>query len=192
MSSMTGSPRSLAEATALEPLRAKSGWIVALGAVYVIAGIIALGSVVTATVVSVFVVGIMMVIAGAAEIVNAFQIKTWGRFLLWLLLGALYVVAGFLTFENPLLAAAILTLFLGVALIVSGVMRIILAFSMQAAMPWVLVLVSGIITLLLGLIIVAHWPVASLYVLGIFLGVDLIIAGAGWIGIGLGLKRVTA
>jgi uncharacterized membrane protein HdeD (DUF308 family) len=192
MSSMTGSPRSLAEATALEPLRAKSGWIVALGVVYVIAGIIALGSVVTATVVSVFVVGIMMVIAGAAEIVNAFQIKTWGRFLFWLLLGALYVVAGFLTFENPLLAAAILTLFLGVALIVSGVMRIILAFSMQAAMPWVLVLVSGIITLLLGLIIVAHWPVASLYVLGIFLGVDLIIAGAGWIGIGLGLKRVAA
>ena len=71
-------------------------------------------------------------------------------------------------------------------------MRIVLAFSMQAAMPWVLVLVSGIITLLIGVIIVAHWPVASLYVLGIFLGVDLIIAGAGWIGLGLGLKRVTA
>jgi len=132
----------------------------------------------------------MMVIAGVAEIVNAFQIKTWGRFLFWLLLGALYVVAGFLTFENPYLAAAILTLFLGVALIVSGVTRIILAFGMQAAMPWVLVLVSGVITLLLGLIIVAHWPVASLYVLGIFLGVDLVLAGASWIGIGLGLRRL--
>ena len=190
MSSMTGSPRSLAEITGLEPLRAKSGWIVALGVVYIIAGLIALSSVVMATVVSVFVVGIMMIIAGAAEIVNAFQIKTWGKFLLWLLLGALYVVAGFLTFENPYLAAAILTLFLGVALIVSGVTRIILAFSMQAAMPWVLVLLSGIITLLLGLIIVAHWPVASLYVLGIFLGVDLVLAGASWVGIGLGLRRL--
>src|SRR5579863_6762885 len=163
MSSMTGSPRSLVAET-LEPLRAKSGWIVALGVVYVIAGIIALGSVVTATKVSVFVVGIMMVIAGVAEIVNAFQIKTWGKFLLWL--------------------------FLGAALIVSGVTRIILAFGMQAAMPWVLVLVSGVITLLLGLIIVAHWPVASLYVLGIFLGVDLVLAGASWIGIGLGLRRL--
>ena len=66
-------------------------------------------------------------------------------------------------------------------------MRIILAFSMQAAMPWVLVLVSGVITLLLGLVIVAHWPVASLYVLEISLGVDLILAGAGWLAIGLGL-----
>jgi uncharacterized membrane protein HdeD (DUF308 family) len=190
MSTVTGSPRSLAEVAALEPLRAKSGWIVALGVVYIIAGFIALSSIVMATVVSVFVVGIMMVIAGVAEIVNAFQIKTWGRFLLWLLLGALYVVAGFLTFENPLLAAAILTLFLGVALIVSGAMRIILAFSMQAAMPWVLVLLSGVITLLIGFVIVAHWPVASLYVLGIFLGVDLVLAGASWLAIGLGLKRV--
>jgi uncharacterized membrane protein HdeD (DUF308 family) len=151
-----------------------------------------LSSVVTATKVSVFVVGIMMVIAGVAEVFNAFQIRTWGRFLLWLLLGALYIVAGVLTFENPELAAAILTLFLGVALIVSGVMRIILAFSMLAAMPWGLVLLSGIITLLLGLIIVAHWPTASLYVLGIFLGVDLIIAGAGWVAIGLGLRQVVS
>jgi uncharacterized membrane protein HdeD (DUF308 family) len=188
MSSMTGSPRSFEDASGLEPLRAKSGWIIALGVVYIIAGIIALGSVVLATVASVFVVGIMMVIAGVAEVVSAFQIKTWGRFLLWLLLGALYIAAGFITFENPLLAAAILTLFLGIALIASGIMRIVLAFSMQAVMPWIWVLLSGIITLLLGIVIVAHWPVSSLYILGIFLGVDLVLAGASWIGIGLGLK----
>jgi uncharacterized membrane protein HdeD (DUF308 family) len=189
MSSMTSSPRSLDNAAGLEPLRAKSGWIIALGVVYIIAGIIALGSVVLATVATVFVVGIMMVIAGVAEVINAFQIKTWGRFLLWLLLGALYIVAGFITFENPLLAAAILTLFLGIALIASGIMRIVLAFSMQAVMPWIWVLLSGVITLLLGLVIVAHWPVSSLYILGLFLGIDLVLAGASWIGIGLGLKR---
>jgi len=180
---------SLAETTGLAPLRAKSGWIVALGVVYVIAGFIALGSVVFATVVSVFVVGVMMLIAGVAEVINAFQIKTWGKFLLWLLLGALYIVAGFVTFENPLLAAAVLTLLLGFALLASGVMRIVLAFSMKEEMPWIWVAVSGLITLLLGLVILAHWPVSSLYILGIFLGVDLIMAGVGWIGIGLGLKR---
>src|SRR5215467_16100990 len=104
----------------LEPLRAKWGWILALGVIYVIAGFIALGSVVTATVASVFVVGIMMLVAGVAEVINAFQIKTWGRFLVWLLLGALYIVAGFAAFANPLLAAVFLTLLLAFALIVSG------------------------------------------------------------------------
>lgn len=173
----------------LAPLRAKSGWIVALGVVYVIVGFIALGSVALATVASVLVVGAMMIVAGVAEVWNAFQIKSWGKFLLWGLLGLLYIAAGFITFENPLLAAALLTLMLGVLLVASGIVRIILAFSMKRETPWLLVLLSAVITLLLGLLILAHWPVSSLYILGIFLGIDLIMAGVGWIGLGLGLRR---
>jgi uncharacterized membrane protein HdeD (DUF308 family) len=173
------------------PLRAKWGWILALGIVYLITGIIALGSVVMATAASVFVVGIMMVIAGVAEVINAFQIKTWGSFLLWILLGALYIIAGFVTFQNPLLAAVILTLILGVTLVASGIMRIILAFNMREGSAWVWVVISGLVTLLLGGVILAHWPVSSLYVLGIFLGVDLVIAGVSWIAISLGLKSAT-
>jgi uncharacterized membrane protein HdeD (DUF308 family) len=174
-----------------KPLHAKWGWIVALGVVYVVAGIIALGSVLMATVVSVLVVGIMMIVAGVAEIINAFQVKGWGKFLLWVVLGVLYVIGGFFAFENPLLAAAFLTLALGVSLVVSGIMRIILAFGLRQTAPWVWILLSGIITLLLGAIILAHWPVSSLYILGLFLGIDLVIAGAGWIGLGLGLRAQT-
>jgi len=189
MTSTTEPTQPFPSSSALEPLRAKRGWIIALGIVYLIAGLVALGSIVLATIVSVFVVGIMMLIAGVAEVFHAFQIKTWGRFLFWLLLGALYIIAGFLTFENPLLAAALLTLLLGVSLIVSGIMRIVLAFSMKEGMPWIWVVVSGAITLLLGLIILAHWPVSSLYILGLFLGIDLIFAGAGWLAVGFGLGR---
>lgn len=187
MSVISDSP--LGPRPGLAPLQAKSGWIVTLGVVYVIAGIIALTSVVFATVVTVFVVGIMMLIAGIAEVINSFQIKTWGKFLLWLLLGVLYIVAGFLTFENPLLAAALLTLLLGVSLIASGIMRVVLGFSMQHGMPWVAVALSGVITFLFGLIILIHWPVSSLYILGLFLAIDLIVAGVSWIVLGLGLRR---
>jgi uncharacterized membrane protein HdeD (DUF308 family) len=86
--SRTMATPSFEPASTLEPLRSKWGWIVALGIVYMVAGLIALGSVVTATIASVFVVGIMMLIAGVAEVINAFQVKTWGRFLLWLLFSA--------------------------------------------------------------------------------------------------------
>ena len=171
------------------PLRAKSGWIIALGVVYLIAGFIALGSVAMATVASVLIVGVMMIVAGVAEVFSAFQIKSWGKFLLWALLGVLYIVAGFVTFQNPLLAAVLLTLILGASLVVSGIMRIVLAFSMKRETPWIWVALSGVITLLLGLLILARWPVSSLYILGLFLGIDLIIAGAGWIGLGFGLRR---
>jgi len=171
------------------PLRAKWSWIVALGVVYMLAGLVALGSVVMATVASVLVVGVMMIIAGVAEVISAFQIKSWGKFLLWVLLGVLYIVGGFVAFENPLLAAALLTLILGASLVASGIMRIFLAFSMKRESPWIWVLLSGLITLLLGLLILARWPVSSLYILGVFLGIDLVMAGAAWIGLGFGLRR---
>ena len=181
--------RNLQAGSDTAPLRAKSGWIIALGVVYLLAGFIALGSVAMATVASVLVVGVMMIIAGVAEVFSAFQIKSWGKFLLWVLLGLLYIIAGFVTFENPLLAAALLTLILGASLVASGIMRIILAFSMKQEMPWIWVLLSGVITLLLGMLILAHWPVSSLYILGVFLGIDLIMAGTAWIRLGFGLRR---
>jgi len=172
----------------IEPLRAKSGWILALGIVYLIAGLVALSSVAMATVVSVFLVGIMMLVAGIAEVFNALQVKSWGKFILWLLLGGLYILAGVLTFENPLFAAKLLTLFLGASLIASGITKIVLGFNMKAGMSWGVVVLSGVITLLVGLVIVAQWPWGSLYILGIFLAVDLIFTGAGWLSVGLGLR----
>jgi uncharacterized membrane protein HdeD (DUF308 family) len=59
----------------------------------------------------------------------------------------------------------------------------------EAGKPWGWVVASGIITLLLGLIIVAKWPVSSVYTLGIFLGIDLIFIGSGWLTIGLALRK---
>ena len=142
-----------------------------------------------AVLLSVLVVGIMMMIAGVAEVINAFQVKTWGRFFFWLILGILYIVAGFVAWDNPLLTAVWLTLFLGAALVASGIVRIFLGFNMQHGSPWMWVVVSGLITLVLGLIILAHWPVSAVYTLGIFLGVDLVFAGASWIGLGMALRN---
>jgi uncharacterized membrane protein HdeD (DUF308 family) len=181
-------PQSLADG--IRALRSKWGWIVGFGVFSVIAGFIALGSgVMLATATAVLIIGFMMLMAGVVEIVAAFNAKDWGHRILWLLLGALYVFAGFVCIQNPFQAATLLTLMLGIALIVVGLLRIFLATRMKQGTPWGWVVVSGIISFLLGLMIVAKWPISSAYVLGIFLGVDLIFMGTGWITIGLALKR---
>ena len=170
-------------------IRSKWGWFVALGILMIVAGFIALMSVFLATIVSVLIVGWMMILSGIMEIIHGFQMKRWGRFFLWILIGALYVVGGAFAILNPLLASAALTLLLGMLLIFAGVFRIVLAMQMRSGSYWGWVLASGVITLLLGAIIVLHWPVSSLYALGIFLGVDLVIAGASWLSAGLAFRR---
>jgi uncharacterized membrane protein HdeD (DUF308 family) len=177
----------------IRALRAKWGWIVALGIIFMIAGVIALGSVVMATVSAVLIVGIMMIMAGVAEIIAAFNVKDWGKFALWMLLGLLYVAAGVICIVDPLAAAVILTLMVGAALVVGGILRMVLAWNMrEAGKPWGWVVVSGIISLLLGLMIIAQWPYSGVYVLGIFLGIDLIFIGSSWLAIGLALRQRTA
>ena len=94
---MTVSDAHSFDSSSFEPLRAKRGWIVALGVIYLLAGIVALSSVALATVVSVFIVGIAMLVAGVAEVINAFQVKSWGKFALWLALGLLYTVTSAFT-----------------------------------------------------------------------------------------------
>lgn len=174
---------------ALHSLRGKWGWIVALGVVYAIAGFIALGNQFFTTLVSVSIIGAVMIISGVFEIFSAFQMKSWSSFFLWIALGILYTAAGIFVWVDPVLAASVFTLLIGIALIASGAVRIILAFRLPDDAPRVWVCISGAITLLLGAIILSQWPVSGLYVLGIFLGIDLLFTGFGWISVGLAIRQ---
>ena len=48
---------------------------------------------------------------------------------------------------------------------------------------------AGVVTLLLGAMIIAQWPASGIFVLGIFLGIDLIFIGSGWITMGMALRK---
>ncbi len=167
-------------------------WVFAVGVVLTLCGAVALGLVVAATLASVFMVGAMMMIAGVSEIVHAFAVREWSRFFLWVALGTLYTLAGLAVFVNPGLAAGVLTLLLGAGLVASGILRIVLAAEMREGKAWGWVALSGLITTLLGVMILFQWPESSLYVLGIFLGVDLVFAGLGWLTMGLALRKFAA
>jgi len=137
----------------LAPLKGKWGWIVALGVVYLVAGVIALGQRRHGDGATVYVVGIMMIIAGIFEVIHSFQIKTWGRFIFWLLLGILYIHCRVHGVRQSAADRGLADVILGAALVASGIMRVFLGFNMKGGTPWGWVVASGLITLLLGIII---------------------------------------
>lgn len=164
--------------------RANWGWFVAIGLLLVILGMIALANLLFATVVSVYYIGAMIIIAGAALIVLSFRLRSWKRFLLWLLGGIAYAAAGILAFLNPLLASAVLTLVLAFSLVLAGGLRLSAAFAARPEKGWGWIAVAGGVTLLAGVVIAVGWPVNTLWVLGLFLAVDLIIQGWSCIAFG--------
>jgi uncharacterized membrane protein HdeD (DUF308 family) len=173
---------------AVERLRGKWAAITAFGVLLVILGFAALAFSLVATIVTVTLNGILFLIAGAAEIGIGMHAREWGRFFLWVIGGLVYIAAGLLCIVNPILASAVLTLFLGAGLIAAGVVRAYLAIQLPADHPRALVFLAAAVTILLGLIIVIHWPMDSVYVLGTLLGVDLLFHGVGWASFGMGLQ----
>jgi len=174
--------------SSLVRLRARWGWFAALGAAFILAGAIAFGALVTATIASVLVNGVVMIIAGGAEIGIGLHMKSWGRLVLLCVAGALLVVAGLFCFYNPLLAAAALTLALGAALCATGLVRIYVASQMGHETPWRIAILSGLVTFFLGVVILAGWPVNGWYVLGLFLAIDLIFYGVALLGLAYQLR----
>lgn len=180
-------PRDVRES--LVKARDKWGWFVALGVLLLILGGIAFANLLVATVASVLFVGSMMLVGGIVEIVHAFGVRTWERFFFWFLSGLLYAVAGILAFANPLLASSVLTILLAIALAASGGFRIAFAMNHKDAKNWGWIVAAGAVSVLAGLLIALGWPVNSLWVLGMFLAVDLVMQGWALIAVGLALKR---
>ncbi|MGX5734217.1 HdeD family acid-resistance protein [Bosea thiooxidans] len=173
--SETSAPPSLG--THLIPLRRNWGWLMAAGIALVILGILGLGAVTLLSIASAIWFGAMIFVGGVIVLIDAFRQQGWKSRLLHLLIGVLYVAVGVLTFVNPLVATASLTLLAGAALVATGVLRLIVAFQNRQLPSWGWIAFSGVLSLLLGGLILLRWPESSLWVLGTFFAVELIFQG---------------
>jgi uncharacterized membrane protein HdeD (DUF308 family) len=164
-------------------------WFYTVGIVLILLGALALSSTVGVTLVSVLFLGWLLIISGIAEVVHSFWSKGIGSFFLNLLAGIFGIVVGGLMIANPGLSALSLTLVFGVYFIVEGAMRSIIALYHRGPF-WGWLLFNGIVTLLLGILIIAQWPTSGLWVIGLFIGTDLIISGWSLIVIPLMAKKL--
>ena len=100
----------------------------------------------------------------------------WGWFVA---VGVAFVVLGTIAFLN---------VFVAIVLVASGLMRIWIGIKERPGNNWGWIVAAGVVTLILGIIVALGWPVNSLWVLGLFLAVDLIFQGWSFIAFGLALR----
>jgi uncharacterized membrane protein HdeD (DUF308 family) len=162
-------------------LSTPSPWVRALlGVVMIVAGVLVLGDVVVATLLSAIVIGALAIVAGGFEIVHAFWTKGWGGFVWQIVLGIIYVAFGLTLLSQPVSGVLLLTFVFGLLLLASGVLRVGLAFARSGGADWIMVW-SGAFGMLAGLIILIGWPASGLWFLGTLLGIDLIFHGVAWL-----------
>ena len=170
------------------PILGRHWWLyVALGVLSVVVGFLAISSNFIATLLSVRVFGWLLLIAGISEVVHAIMVRQLRGFALHLLAAALYLLTGLFMLEDPVRAAAVLTLLLAASFIVGGFLRVV--FSLVVRFPaWSWVLLNGVVDVFLGILIWNGWPESGLWVIGLFVGIDLIFHGVSWMMLGFGVR----
>ncbi|MBI2824576.1 MAG: HdeD family acid-resistance protein [Planctomycetia bacterium] len=173
----------------LHRLRKEWYWFLALGILLILAGTVAIGHSFMATVVAVKLLGFLLLIAGGAQIVSSFWAGRWSGFLLSLLAGILYVVVGGMMVARTLESGLALTLLIGAFFLVGGIFRIVAAMTLRLH-HWGWMLLNGVVTALLGLLVLAEWPDSALYIIGLFIGIDMLFNGWFWVMIGFSLRSL--
>jgi uncharacterized membrane protein HdeD (DUF308 family) len=165
------------------------GWFLAFGIALVLLGVLAIVRSVAATVVSMLFFGWLLLFAAGIEVVQAIMVGKWaGLFQHWLS-AALFGVLGGLIIWRPVVTAEILTLLIGAFFLVAGVFQLVTPFVISLP-EWGWYALNGLITLVLGILILAQWPVSGLWVIGLFLGIELVFYGAAWVAVALRLRAV--
>jgi len=154
-----------------------SRWSLFLGVIYILIGAMAITVPLLFTFSFILFAGFFLTAAGIAGLIHAFWVRGWSGFAVQLLAGGLATIMGLLLIYDWKASADAITLIVGVYLLVGGFFKAGFAITHPQLGHRGALIFSGAISILLGFLILAHWPFSSLWVIGTFIGVDLIFYG---------------
>lgn len=198
MNSMTGTREAPIDAVVSEMLVAEFKhlrrhwiWLLLLGILLVLTGTVCIVSPIVASFAATIVLGICLMVAGVATVVGAFWAGKWSGFTVSLLIGILYLVAGYVIADKPFQSALVLTMFLAVFFIVAGIVRSVSALTIKYPL-WGWSLLNGLVTLLLGIIIYRHFPESGLWLIGLLVGIEMLLHGWFDIMLAFAIRKIPA
>ena len=165
------------------------GWFLAFGIILLLLGIAAIVRSVTATVASMVFFGWLLVFSSLIEFADAFLVGNWAGFSLHLLAAILFGITGVVMISKPVISAETVTYLMAVFFLIAGLYQ--LAASMWTHLPgWGWQALSGIVASTLGGLVLAEWPVSGFWAIGLYVGIDLVLAGWSWGVLALDLHKM--
>src|SRR3990167_11043609 len=98
--------RIMARKKATTHFRKSWGTLLALGIFLILLGTLGLWMAVGLTLVSILLLGVILIIAGVAQLIDIVKSRYWGGMLLHAIIGILYIAGGALVIYDPILASA--------------------------------------------------------------------------------------
>jgi uncharacterized membrane protein HdeD (DUF308 family) len=127
---------------------------------------------------SLFLVGVLLIVCGGLEMLEMFQAADEARLRSAYLSGALSVLAGILMLAQPQLLLRGLALFLAGSFAIDGLGKMVAAVRTRGtSASWKWLLVGGLVNCILALVLAARWPVSGQAVVAILVAIRMLTAG---------------
>jgi uncharacterized membrane protein HdeD (DUF308 family) len=154
-----------------------TGWSMAIGVLLILLGVLAMVAPFFAGLAATVFYGWLIAFAGAGHFIYAWSERGAGAALWQMLIGVLYLFAGFYVIFHPIGGIVALTLVLGFYIAVEGVLEIVTFFAVRRMPGTAWFLVDAIASLVLAALILLHWPNSSVWAIGTLLGISILFSG---------------
>jgi len=174
---------------AAETVKRTGRWTLVAGISQVVLGLFAIMLVGATTLVTVVILGVILAATGLVDVID-FVGTARTRHSWWKLArGVLFAVAGVVAVARPETAAAAVTLLMAALLLASGIFRMAAAYVGRPP-RWGWIVAAGTLSVLLGALILLRWPSSSIWLIGMFVGVEMMFHGWTMVMVWLGFRTM--
>lgn len=187
--------KSAAEATAtrdplLGEVRRNWGWMLALGLLYLMLGLVGLAMLLGLTLANIVFIGVLLIAGGTAQLLESLKCKGWKGLVSHIAIAALYLLAGTAVIYDPEMAVKLISLLIGGVLAGVGVARLLMARQLRASgQGWMWTALSGLIAIALAVMMAVQWPLPGLFAIALFVAIELLLQGSNLLTLALGARR---
>ena len=136
--------------------------------------------------------GVVLLIAGITQLITFWWAERRLQKISPLIIGLVSVVSGVGLLTEPWIGSKMVILVMSVFFTISGIWKIIIAFSYRPAKGWLILLVSGGIACLLGYWLYTRTPEEALDIIGILAGIDFFLTGISMLAVAITVRQLTA
>jgi uncharacterized membrane protein HdeD (DUF308 family) len=165
------------------------GFSIYLSILLIVGGLLAILLAAETTIAVVIILAWMLMIGGIVQFVHAFKSHGVGMTIWKIVVALAYFLTGVFLRMNLGIGLAALTLALIFFFLIEGVMDLV-AYARErrrGGSAWLLI--DGLFTLILGILIWSHWPSRAMWIIGVFVGFNLLMNGMTRLMLTLAVRR---
>ncbi len=124
------------------------------------------------------------------SVISAFHVKqSYNKSWLAWLRPVIYLIVGILILRNPLTGVAAIGFTLMFYFFMSGFAQIFLGFEFKPITGWFWLVLNGFISIVLALFFLLGWPITSIWLIGLLVGISFLTDGISLIMLGISLPK---